>query len=115
MVFAPVFKSCLHFSIQKEQNKVMLFEHVSIVHVGNTDHLFQAVTRPGFALSSRAAPASWLLFTVWAVSIHCSVLAVPEWRQGTLTPPQPSATGWWGAFVREFTACAGISGSLWEK
>lgn len=27
MVFAPIFKSCLHLSIQKEQNKVMLFKH----------------------------------------------------------------------------------------
>lgn len=58
MVFAPIFKSCLCLSIQKEQNKVMLFKHVSIVHMGRIDHLFQAVTWPGFALSSRAAAAS---------------------------------------------------------
>lgn len=35
--------------------------------------------------------------------------------EGSSPPPQPSVTGWWGAFAREFTACVGISGSPCEK
>lgn len=54
MVFAPAFRSCLHMSIQREQNKVMLFKglslqtvHTNAVPVGRIFHLFQAETQPG--------------------------------------------------------------------
>lgn len=108
MVFAPIFTSCLHLSIQKEQNKVMLFKHVSVVHMGRIDHRFQAVTRPGFALSSRAAPASWLLFVVWAVLIHCLAPAVPEWWQGILIPTTAQSCRMVGCF------CQGVYSTCWD-
>lgn len=110
MVFAPIFKSDLHLSIQKEKNKVMLFKHVSIAHMGRTDHLLQAVTWPGFALSSRAAPAlcSWC----WFMAQSLQYLSADK---GCWPPPQPSVTGWWGAFAREFTACVGSLAPPWEK
>lgn len=90
MVFAPIFKSSLHLSLQKQQNKVMLFKHVGTTFIGSTDHLFQAVTWPGAALSSRAAPASWLLLMVWAVLIHCSVLQPLSGDKGSSAHHSPA-------------------------
>lgn len=62
MVFAPVFKSCLHMSIQREQNKVMLFKSLSLqvvcintVPVGRIYHLFQAETQPGVCTQQQSS------------------------------------------------------------
>lgn len=115
MVFAPIFKSRLHLSIQKEQNKVILFKHVSIAHMGRIEHLFQAITWPGFALSSRAAPALGCCSWFGLCRVIVQLLQNLSGDKGSSPPPQPSGTGWWGSCAREFTACVGISGSPWEK
>jgi len=56
-VFAPVIKSCLNMSIQREQSKVMLCKSLSLqtVHVntvpgGRIYHLFQAEAEPGVCI-----------------------------------------------------------------
>lgn len=115
MVFAPIFKSCLCLSIQKEQNKVMLFKHVSIVHMGRIDHLFQAVTWSGLPLAAEQHQPHERCSGFGLCWFIAQPLQYLSGDKGPSPPPQPSGSGWWGAFAREFTACVGISGSSWEN
>lgn len=120
MVLAFVFKSCLHMSIQREQNKVMLFKslnwwtvHVNTVPVGRIYHLFQAATPPGVCPWQRSSDS--LVVAAGATLSHCIDLALPEWQSGVLTPSIAQHYRVVGPFASEFMARAGATGSPWEK
>lgn len=117
MVFAPAFKICLHMSIQRTQNKVMLFKSLSlqVVHVNTEARItifFQLKHILGSEQQSLDSPVTA------AHGLGCVESLHRHWsNQVAIRGPHPlnvTVIEGWGLLC-QWTACVGTTGSLWKE